>query len=127
MAVGQLESAVHPAYGLSAAFADEVTVLRVLLREGERDPEAFPIGKRVYIAIDWDRPRAGKRLAEWFAAFSGRPQMASQTYSPTLSTSCAPPHPHPLRGLGGEGTETPALEGEGWGEGGASVRAFYPG
>jgi alkanesulfonate monooxygenase SsuD/methylene tetrahydromethanopterin reductase-like flavin-dependent oxidoreductase (luciferase family) len=62
----------------TARFAGEVTMLRVLLREAGRDPEAFPIGKRVYIAVDSDRQRAGKRLAEWFGAFYGRPQMAEE-------------------------------------------------
>ena len=62
----------------TAKFAEEVTMLRSLLREVGRDPEAFPIGKRVYIAIDPDRARAGKRLAEWFSAFYGRPQMAEE-------------------------------------------------
>src|SRR5262245_43363147 len=62
----------------TAKFADEVRVLRELLKGAGRDPEAFPVGKRVYIAIDRDRARAGKRLAEWFGAFYGRPQMAEE-------------------------------------------------
>ena len=62
----------------TAKFADEVKLLRELLREAGRDPDAFPIGKRVYITVDSDRPRAGKRLAEWFGAFYGRPQMADE-------------------------------------------------
>jgi alkanesulfonate monooxygenase SsuD/methylene tetrahydromethanopterin reductase-like flavin-dependent oxidoreductase (luciferase family) len=49
-----------------------------MLADAWRDPAAFPIGKRVYLAIDRERDRAGKRLAEWFAAFYGRPQMADQ-------------------------------------------------
>ncbi len=59
-------------------FADEVRLLRDFLGDAGRDPAAFPIGKRVYIAIDGDRQRAGKRLAEWFGAFYGRPQMAEE-------------------------------------------------
>ncbi len=62
----------------TARFAEEVKVLRVLLRQAGRDPEAFPIGKRVYIAVDRDRQRAGRRLEEWFGAFYGRPQMAEE-------------------------------------------------
>ena len=63
-------------------------MLRAPLREAGRDPEAFPIGKRVYIAIDPDRPRAGKRLAEWFGAFYGRPQMADEVSVWGPSTEC---------------------------------------
>ena len=62
----------------TAPFADEVRLLRRMLEEAGRDPAAYPIGKRVYIAVDSDRARAGKRLAEWFGAFYGRPEMAEQ-------------------------------------------------
>jgi probable F420-dependent oxidoreductase len=62
----------------TAKFAEEVTLLRALLRDAGRDPATFPIGKRVYIAIDGDRQRAATRLAEWFGAFYGRPQMAAE-------------------------------------------------
>jgi probable F420-dependent oxidoreductase len=60
----------------TATFAEQMTVLRALLAERGRDASAFPIGKRVYLAIDRDRARAGKRLAEWFGAFYGRPALA---------------------------------------------------
>jgi len=59
-------------------FADEVKTLGGLLSEAGRDPDTFPVGKRVYIAIDRDKARAGQRLAEWFQAFYGRPQMAAE-------------------------------------------------
>ena len=62
----------------TAKFADEVTLLRALLSEAKRDPAAFPIAKRVYIAVDRDKARAGKRLTEWFGGFYGRPQMAEE-------------------------------------------------
>ncbi len=62
----------------TAKFADEVSTLRGLLSEAGRDPDTFPVGKRVYIAIDRDKARAGRRLAEWFQAFYGRPQMAAE-------------------------------------------------
>lgn len=61
-----------------AAFADEVRHLRSLLGAAGRDPAAFPVGKRVYIAIDRDRERAGHRLAEWFGAFYRRPELAAE-------------------------------------------------
>lgn len=62
----------------TAAFADEVRELRAVLAERRRDPATFPVGKRVYIAIDRDRARAGRRLAEWFGAFYGRAELAEQ-------------------------------------------------
>jgi alkanesulfonate monooxygenase SsuD/methylene tetrahydromethanopterin reductase-like flavin-dependent oxidoreductase (luciferase family) len=36
------------------------------------------VGKRVYVAVDRDRERAGRRLAEYFGAFYGRPQLAAE-------------------------------------------------
>ena len=62
----------------TAKFGEEVTLLRRLLQEAKRDPAAFPVAKRVYIAVDPDKARAGKRLTEWFGAFYGRPQMAEE-------------------------------------------------
>ncbi len=62
----------------TAAFADEARQLRTLLAEAGRDPATFPIGKRVYIAVDADRGRAARRLAEWFGAFYGKPELAEQ-------------------------------------------------
>jgi alkanesulfonate monooxygenase SsuD/methylene tetrahydromethanopterin reductase-like flavin-dependent oxidoreductase (luciferase family) len=32
----------------------------------------------VYIAVDQDRARAGRRLGEWFKAFYGRPELAAE-------------------------------------------------
>src|SRR5207245_4143549 len=48
----------------TATFLDEAKLLRGLLEEAGRDPATFPLGKRVYIAVDRDRARAGRRLAE---------------------------------------------------------------
>jgi probable F420-dependent oxidoreductase len=62
----------------TAKFADEVKLLRGMLIEAKRDPATFPIAKRVYIAVDRDKARAGKRLTEWFGGFYGRPQMAEE-------------------------------------------------
>ena len=62
----------------TAAFAEQVKTLRRALGEAGRDPATFPIGKRVYIALDADRRRAGTRLAEWFGAFYGKPELAAQ-------------------------------------------------
>ena len=64
--------------GSTARFADEVKTLRGILADAGRDPETFPIGKRVYLAIDADKARAGRRLAEWFHAFYGRAALAEE-------------------------------------------------
>jgi probable F420-dependent oxidoreductase len=48
----------------TAQFASEVQQLRRLLAEANRDPDAFPMAKRVYIAVDTNKERAGARLAE---------------------------------------------------------------
>ncbi|HEU5320462.1 MAG TPA: LLM class flavin-dependent oxidoreductase, partial [Methylomirabilota bacterium] len=62
----------------TASFAEQVAVLRGRLEAARRDPATFPVGKRVYIAVDADRPRAARRLSEWFGAFYGRPELAEQ-------------------------------------------------
>jgi probable F420-dependent oxidoreductase len=59
-------------------FLDEVKVLRGLLAESGRDAARFPLGKRVYLAVDRDRARAGRRLGDWFGAFYGRPELAAE-------------------------------------------------
>src|SRR5438309_7298928 len=62
----------------TATFLDEAKLLPGLLEEAGRDPATFPLGKRVYIAVDRDRARAGRRLAEWFGAFYGKPELAAE-------------------------------------------------
>src|SRR6201989_322064 len=46
----------------SAAFPDQVRVLRDALRSAGRDPDACPIGKRVYIAVEDTEQRGRERL-----------------------------------------------------------------
>jgi len=53
-----------------------VRALARLHADARRDPTAFPIGKRVYLAIDRDRARAMSRLTHWFGGFYGRPELA---------------------------------------------------
>ena len=62
----------------TAGFLEEVALLRRLLKDAGRDPASLPLGKRVYIAVDEDRARAGRRLAEWFGAFYGKPELAAE-------------------------------------------------
>jgi alkanesulfonate monooxygenase SsuD/methylene tetrahydromethanopterin reductase-like flavin-dependent oxidoreductase (luciferase family) len=60
------------------AFAQEVALLRRFLAEAGRDPASIDVGKRVYVAVDGDRERAGRRLAEYFTGFYGRSQLAAE-------------------------------------------------
>jgi probable F420-dependent oxidoreductase len=62
----------------TATFAREVELLRGFLAEARRDPATMDVGKRVYVAVERDRERAGRRLAEYFGAFYGRPQLAAE-------------------------------------------------
>jgi probable F420-dependent oxidoreductase len=50
----------------SADFVKHVELLRRFLDEAKRDPNEFPISKRVYLAVDDDRARAERRLRDWF-------------------------------------------------------------
>ncbi|MAF52696.1 MAG: LLM class flavin-dependent oxidoreductase [SAR202 cluster bacterium] len=59
-------------------FKEHVVSLRRELADRGRDPAAFPISKRVYIAVDDDRDRAERRLTEWFGAWYGRAEMGAQ-------------------------------------------------
>ena len=52
-------------------FRKEVQVLQDLLAAMGREPSSFPVGKRVYIAVDRDRARAQRRLGEWFVSYYG--------------------------------------------------------
>ena len=62
----------------TATFAKEVALLRTLLTEAARDPGSIEIGKRVYVGVDRDRDRAGRRMAEYFGGFYGRAELAAE-------------------------------------------------
>ena len=62
----------------TARFTEEVNLLRACLQAARRDPDTFPVGKRVYLAIDRDRGRAERRLADWFGACYGRRELAEE-------------------------------------------------
>jgi probable F420-dependent oxidoreductase len=55
----------------TAAFAEQVAVLRQALTEQGRDPAAFPVAKRIYVAIDDDAERARTRMAAGLAEVYG--------------------------------------------------------
>src|SRR6266536_4601438 len=48
----------------TARFAEQVQVVRAALAEAGRDADAFPIAKRVYIAVDDDARRARQQVAD---------------------------------------------------------------
>ncbi len=52
-------------------FKSQREVLVRALDEAGRDPETFPISKRVYIAVDSDEARAEQRIAEYFGHHYG--------------------------------------------------------
>ena len=62
----------------TAAFAEQARQVARFCEEAGRDPATLDVGKRVYIAVDRDRDRAGRRLAEWFGLFYGRPELAAE-------------------------------------------------
>jgi alkanesulfonate monooxygenase SsuD/methylene tetrahydromethanopterin reductase-like flavin-dependent oxidoreductase (luciferase family) len=53
-------------------FAQQVKSIRTYLEEDGRDPTSFPIAKRVYLAIDERKERAGAKLEQWFTLNYGR-------------------------------------------------------
>jgi len=73
----------------TATFAAEVAQLRRTLEEARRDPATFPVAKRVYIAVDDDRAKAGRRLTEWFGGFYHRPQLAEEVSVWGSAEQCA--------------------------------------
>jgi probable F420-dependent oxidoreductase len=77
-AVGWASGFMGAGSASTATFAQEVELLRRLLAEAGRDPATLEIGKRVYVAVDSDRERAGHRLAEYFGGFYGRAPLAAE-------------------------------------------------
>ena len=59
-------------------FADRLELVKGLLAEQGRAPSTFPISKRVYLAVDEDEDRAGRRLREWFGWYYGNAEMADR-------------------------------------------------
>jgi alkanesulfonate monooxygenase SsuD/methylene tetrahydromethanopterin reductase-like flavin-dependent oxidoreductase (luciferase family) len=61
-----------------ADFVEQSARVRELLAAEGRDPVAFGVAKRLYLAIDADEGRAERRLRAWFGAYYGNPDMASR-------------------------------------------------
>ena len=56
----------------TAAFADQVKIVRQALDEADRDPGSFPIAKRIYIVVDDDGARGRERVNGAMARIYGR-------------------------------------------------------
>jgi probable F420-dependent oxidoreductase len=54
-------------------FADQVLVVRAALAEAGRDPDGYPIAKRLYIGVDDNAGRARDRMRAGLARMYGRP------------------------------------------------------
>ena len=62
----------------TAEFVEAVRMLRAFLADAHRDPATFSICKRVYMAVDKDKARAGRRLVEWFSSFYQNASLAER-------------------------------------------------
>lgn len=62
----------------TAQFEKHVAVIQENLEAQGRDPAAFSISKRVYIALDDDGDRAEKRVRDWFGRHYGNADMGSK-------------------------------------------------
>jgi probable F420-dependent oxidoreductase len=62
----------------TADFRSHAQIIRQELETAGKDPERFPIAKRVYLAVDRDRNRAAARLKNWFGLYYRRPEMAER-------------------------------------------------
>ena len=58
-------------------FRQQAQIIRQALEAYNRDPSAFPIAKRVYIALDDNQARAEGRMTAYFGQHYGRPERAT--------------------------------------------------
>lgn len=57
------------------AFSQSVPMLRMALEKAGRDPKAFTISKRIFIAVDKDPKVARSQLERWFREVYRRPEL----------------------------------------------------
>ena len=62
----------------TSQFVENMGLLRTYLEEAGRDPAAFAVSKRVYVAIDSNESRAESRLRTWFGQMYKNPDMANR-------------------------------------------------
>jgi probable F420-dependent oxidoreductase len=73
----------------SAAFVDQAELLADALRERGRDPAAFPMGKRVYIAVEDTEERARERLTPRLDGFYAAPGITERVAVCGPAEACA--------------------------------------
>lgn len=69
----------------SEAFAEQVKTLRMELTAADRDPETYPIAKRVYLVIDDDAARARALVEQNLEKLYGTPAFAPVAVAGTPS------------------------------------------
>jgi probable F420-dependent oxidoreductase len=62
----------------AAAFAEAVRLLHAALQRAGRDPDAFPISKRVFLSVHERREVARTEVDQWFRAVYGNPAGADE-------------------------------------------------
>jgi probable F420-dependent oxidoreductase len=70
-------------------FRVQVKTLVAALEEQRKDPASFSVAKRVYIAVNRDRDKAGKVTREWFGLYYGRSEMAERVAVWGSAEECA--------------------------------------
>ncbi len=82
---GALKRAVRSGTGFigagsssTADFKSNIQTIRQELDAAGKDPDQFPLAKRVNLAVDKDRDRARRRLREWFGAYYNDPDRADR-------------------------------------------------
>jgi probable F420-dependent oxidoreductase len=70
----------------SAAFPGQLRILEDALREAGREPDAFPVGKRVYVAVEDTEQRARERLTPILDGMYDAPGLTERV------AVCGPPH-----------------------------------
>ena len=73
----------------SAAFAEQRGLLVEALREEGRDPAAFPVGKRVYMAVEDTEARARERLTPRLDGFYSAPGITERVAVCGPAEACA--------------------------------------
>ena len=63
-------------YSSTGEFKEAIKLVRGYMDEEGRDPAAFPLSKRVYVAVDRDKKRASQKLQEWFGHVYRNPARA---------------------------------------------------
>ena len=58
-------------YFSTAAFKEEIKLIRQYLEEEGRDPQTFSLSKRVYLMVDKDKARAAEKVREWMGRHYG--------------------------------------------------------